>query len=88
MVWLLGLGAVCLTSRATVMRPVVLLLLPAAALSSLTYPVLYADVIAGTLPGLAVPALRNALLLAAALLAARRLWTATVTPEPEPADVT
>ncbi|GAA3944085.1 glycosyltransferase family 87 protein [Streptomyces gulbargensis] len=86
MVWLLGLGAVCLTSRATVMRPVVLLLLPAAALSSLAYPVLYADVIAGTLPGLAVPALRNALLLAAALLAARRLWTATVTPEPEPAD--
>ncbi|MFE0640366.1 glycosyltransferase 87 family protein [Streptomyces sp. NPDC058877] len=77
LIWLLGLAAVCLTSRATAMRPVALLLLPAAALSSLAYPVLYAEVIAGTVPGLAVMVLRNGLLLAAALLAARRLWTST-----------
>nr|WP_225801603.1 glycosyltransferase 87 family protein [Streptomyces sp. NK15101] len=77
MIWLIGLAAVCLTSRDTVMRPVALLLLPAAALSSLAYPVLYADVVDGTTTGLAVMVLRNGLLLAAALLAARRLWTST-----------
>ncbi|MFF4169998.1 glycosyltransferase 87 family protein [Streptomyces sp. NPDC001744] len=82
MVWLLGLAAVCLTSRDTVMRPVVLLLLPAAALSALAYPVLYYDVIDGTPTGLAVMVLRNGLLLAAALLAARRLWTSTAAAEP------
>ncbi|MFF5971648.1 glycosyltransferase 87 family protein [Streptomyces sp. NPDC012769] len=81
MVWLLGLAAVCLTSRRTVMRPVALLLLPAAALSSLAYPVLYLDVVAGTPEGLGVMVLRNGLLLAAALLAARRLWTSSVDPQ-------
>ncbi|MFI1975372.1 glycosyltransferase 87 family protein [Streptomyces wedmorensis] len=86
MIWLIGLAAVCLTSRRTVMRPVALLLLPAAALSSLAYPVLYLDVVAGTPTGLTVMVLRNALLLAAALLAARRLWTSTVTPPAERAD--
>ncbi|MFF2307377.1 glycosyltransferase 87 family protein [Streptomyces sp. NPDC058128] len=83
MIWLLGLAAVCLTSRSTVMRPVALLLLPAAALSSLAYPVLYDHVVAGTAQGLTVMVLRNGLLLAATLLAARRLWTSTVTGPPE-----
>ncbi|MGJ7419579.1 glycosyltransferase 87 family protein [Streptomyces cinereoruber] len=83
MIWLLGLAAVCLTSRDTVMRPVALLLLPAAALSALAYPVLYFDVIDGTPTGLAVMVLRNGLLLTAALLAARRLWTSTVAAAPE-----
>ncbi|MEU2079987.1 glycosyltransferase 87 family protein [Streptomyces sp. NPDC013489] len=59
MIWLLGLAAVCLTSRSTVMRPVALLLLPAAALSSLAYPVLYDHVVAGTPQGLTVMVLRN-----------------------------
>ncbi|MFD7325821.1 glycosyltransferase 87 family protein [Streptomyces sp. NPDC059875] len=77
MIWLLGLTAVCLTSRRTVMRPVALLLLPAAALSSLAYPILYDEVVAATWPGVAVMVVRNGLLLAAALLAARRLWTST-----------
>ncbi|MFF3836091.1 glycosyltransferase 87 family protein [Streptomyces sp. NPDC001930] len=85
MIWLLGLAAVCLTSRSTVMRPVALLLLPAAALSSLAYPVLYDHVVAGTTEGLTVMVLRNGLLLAATLLAARRLWTSTVTGPPEEA---
>ncbi|MEV6332551.1 glycosyltransferase 87 family protein [Streptomyces sp. NPDC051909] len=79
LIWLLGLAAVCLTSRATVMRPVALLLLPAAALSALAYPVLYEDVVVGSWLGIAVMTARNALLLAAAVLAARRLWTSTVT---------
>ncbi|WP_137994663.1 glycosyltransferase family 87 protein [Streptomyces vilmorinianum] len=78
MIWLLGLAAVCLTSRRTVMRPVALLLLPTAGLSSLAYPVLYDEVVAGSWPGVAVMVVRNGLLLAAALLAARRLWTSAV----------
>ncbi|MFB7612396.1 glycosyltransferase 87 family protein [Streptomyces gardneri] len=86
MVWLLGLAAVCLTSRRTVMRPAALLLLPAAALSSLAYPVLYLEVLAGTPSGITVMVVRNGLLLAAALLAARRLWTSTVTEPPEQTD--
>ncbi|MFD7232228.1 glycosyltransferase 87 family protein [Streptomyces sp. NPDC059881] len=76
LIWLLGLGAVCLTSPHTGQRPVALLLLPAAALSSLAYPLLYDDVIAVTPLGCAVVLVRNALLLTAALLSARRLWTA------------
>ncbi|MCT4355978.1 DUF2029 domain-containing protein [Streptomyces sp. Je 1-79] len=80
MIWLLGLTAVCLTSRRTVMRPVALLLLPAAGLSSLAYPLLYDDVVAGAWPGVTVMVARNGLLLAAALLAARRLWTSTTPP--------
>ncbi|MGA4798559.1 glycosyltransferase 87 family protein [Streptomyces lavendulocolor] len=78
MVWLLGLGAVCLTCRDTSQRTVALLMLPAAALSALAYPVLYDDVITVTPLGFAVVALRNALLVAAALLSCRRLWAETV----------
>ncbi|GAA4917345.1 glycosyltransferase family 87 protein [Streptomyces coeruleoprunus] len=76
LVWLLGLGAVCLTSRHTVLRPVVLLLLPAAALSSLAYPVLYVDLLRVTPAACAVMVARNGLLAAATVLACRRLWRA------------
>lgn len=76
-VWLLGLAAVCLTSRSTSQRPVAALLLPVAAVSSLAYPVLYDDVVAGTPLGCALMVVRNSLLLAAAALACRRLWTST-----------
>jgi hypothetical protein len=77
LVWLLGLAAVCLTSRATTQRPVAVLLLPLAAMSALAYPVLYEDVVSGTPLGCALMVVRNGLLLAAALLSCRRLWTST-----------
>ncbi|MFF2525959.1 glycosyltransferase 87 family protein [Streptomyces liangshanensis] len=77
LVWLLGLGAVCLTSRHTRQRTVALLLLPATALSALAYPVLYEEVVAGTAVGVALMVVRNGLLLAAALLACRALWAGT-----------
>ncbi|WTB19383.1 DUF2029 domain-containing protein [Streptomyces sp. NBC_00829] len=77
MVWLLGLAAVCLTTRHTTQRPVALLMLPAAAVSALVYPVLYDDVLGGTRLGLLLMVVRNGLLLAAALLSCRRLWAAT-----------
>ncbi|MCM2392309.1 glycosyltransferase family 87 protein [Streptomyces albipurpureus] len=77
LVWLLGLAAVCLTSRATTQRPVALLILPAAALSALAFPLLYEDVVAGTPLGCALMVLRNGLLLGAALVSCRRLWGAS-----------
>ncbi|MEU2430563.1 glycosyltransferase 87 family protein [Streptomyces sp. NPDC007861] len=77
LIWLLGLAAVCLTTRRTTQRPAALLLLPAAALSALGYPLLYEDVIASTPAGCTVLVLRNGLLLAAAWLSCRGLWRAT-----------
>ncbi|WP_371653035.1 MULTISPECIES: glycosyltransferase 87 family protein [unclassified Streptomyces] len=77
LIWLLGLAAVCLTSRQTSQRPVALLTLPAAALSALAFPTLYDQVMAGTAVGTSLMVLRNGLLLGAALLSCRRLWTAT-----------
>ncbi|WHM38470.1 glycosyltransferase family 87 protein [Streptomyces sp. BPTC-684] len=77
LIWLLGLAAVCLASRQTSQRPVALLTLPAAALSALAFPTLYDQVMAGTAVGTSLMVLRNGLLLGAALLSCRRLWTAT-----------
>ncbi|MEB3965232.1 glycosyltransferase 87 family protein [Streptomyces kunmingensis] len=77
LVWLLGLSAVCLTSRHTTQRTVALLVLAAAGVSALAYPVLYADVKAGTWLGIAVMAVRNGLLLAGVWVSFRSLWTAT-----------
>lgn len=79
LIWLLGLAAVCLTSRATSQRPVAALLLPAAALSSVVYPVLYEEVVTGTPLGCALMVLRNGLLLGAAALSCHRLWTTAAT---------
>lgn len=74
LVWLLGLAAVCLTCRNTTQRPVAALLLPAAALSALVYPVLYVDVLTVTPLGVAVLVVRNLLLVVAALVSCRALW--------------
>jgi hypothetical protein len=73
-VWLLGLAAVCLASRNTTQRPVALLLLPAAALTSFAYPLLYGEVLAVTPVGVLLMLARNGLLVAAALLSCRLLW--------------
>ncbi|MER6916612.1 glycosyltransferase family 87 protein [Streptomyces sp. NPDC000594] len=77
LIWLLGLAAVCLTSRHTVLRPVALLMVPAAALSALVFPLMYDEVVAGTPLGCTLMVLRNGLLLVATVLACRRLWAAT-----------
>ncbi|MFF0448300.1 glycosyltransferase 87 family protein [Streptomyces sp. NPDC004609] len=78
LVWLLGLAAVCLTSRHTTQRATALLMVPAAGVSALAYPLLYDDVVAGSTLGCALMVVRNGLLLTAAVLACRRLWKATV----------
>ncbi|WP_232789878.1 glycosyltransferase 87 family protein [Streptomyces jeddahensis] len=84
MVWLLGLAAVCLTSRHTTQRPVAALLAAAAAVSALAYPVLYAQVTACTWTGCLVMLVRNGLLTAAAVLSFRRLWRSSRPPSPTP----
>ncbi|NBE53597.1 glycosyltransferase 87 family protein, partial [Streptomyces boluensis] len=80
LIWLLGLAAVCLTSRATSQRPAAALVAAAAAVSTLAYPLLYADVIAGTWTGCLVLLARNALLVGAVALSWRGLWRATASP--------
>ncbi|MFS8202646.1 glycosyltransferase 87 family protein [Streptomyces sp. CWNU-52B] len=80
LVWLIGLAAVCLTSRHTTQRPVAALITVAAAVSSLAYPVLYDDVVACTWTGSLLMLVRNGLLVTAAGLSFHRLWTAGIRP--------
>ncbi|GAB2741550.1 glycosyltransferase 87 family protein [Streptomyces bullii] len=77
MIWLLGLAAVCLTSRHTAQRPVVVLVVAATAVSAVVYPLLYHEVQDRTWTGCALMLLRNGLLVAAAVLSFSRLWRAS-----------
>lgn len=79
MVWLLGLAAVCLTSRQTTQRPVAGLLLLATAVTTVGFPLSFPLMIQGQGQATAVAVARNGLLVAAALLSCRRLWRASVT---------
>ncbi|MFC9931628.1 glycosyltransferase 87 family protein [Streptomyces sp. NPDC127190] len=74
LIWLLGLAAVCLTSRHTGQRPVAVLVLAASALSTVVFPMCYHDVVAGTWTGCLLLLARNGVLTAAALLSVARLW--------------
>ncbi|MFJ8195310.1 glycosyltransferase 87 family protein [Streptomyces sp. NPDC096152] len=77
MVWLLGLAAVCLTSRATTQRPVAALVAVASAVSVVAYPALYHEVASCTWTGCALMLTRNGLLAAAAVTSFVRLWRST-----------
>ncbi|MFD8738883.1 glycosyltransferase 87 family protein [Streptomyces sp. NPDC059618] len=74
MVWLLGLAAVCLTSRHTTQRPVALLILAATAVSSVAYPGMYGEVVRSTWTGCLLMLVRNGLLATAAGVSFVRLW--------------
>ncbi|MFF3610161.1 glycosyltransferase 87 family protein [Streptomyces sp. NPDC002580] len=74
MVWLLGLAAVCLTSRHTTQRPVAALIVAATAVSTVVYPTLYGQVVHSTWTGCLLMLLRNGLLATAAVVAFVRLW--------------
>ncbi|MER5472730.1 glycosyltransferase 87 family protein [Streptomyces sp. NPDC002685] len=74
MVWLLGLAAVCLTSRHTTQRPVAALIVAATAVSSAVYPGLYGEVVHSTWTGCVLMLVRNGLLAAAAIVSFVRLW--------------
>jgi Glycosyltransferase family 87 len=77
LVWLIGLGAVCLAFRASSQRPVALALLPLTVLTTLVYPVLWQPLLHGQALATALLLLRDAGLLAVTLWSARRLWQAT-----------
>ncbi|MFF4348989.1 glycosyltransferase 87 family protein [Streptomyces sp. NPDC001530] len=74
MVWLIGLSAVCLTSRHTTQRPVAALIVAASAVSSAAYPGLYGEVVHSTWTGCLLMLVRNGLLATAAGLSFARLW--------------
>ncbi|MCT9011157.1 glycosyltransferase 87 family protein [Streptomyces sp. NPDC054766] len=74
MVWLLGLAAVCLTSRHTTQRPVAALIVAATAVSSVVYPGFYGEVVRSTWTGCLLMLVRNGLLATAAGVSLLRLW--------------
>ena len=77
LVWLLGLGAVCLAFRDSSQRRVALALLPVTALTTLVYPVLWQPLLDDRAGAVLVLLLRNAALLALTLHSAHRLHRAT-----------
>ncbi|MCF1599228.1 glycosyltransferase 87 family protein [Streptomyces muensis] len=86
MVWLVGLGAVCLCFRESRMRLPVALVLLASFVTVLEFPVWFSHVVASDGLGVTLLFLRNGLLVLATLLAARELWRSTV-PRPTPVPV-
>ncbi|MEV5512432.1 glycosyltransferase 87 family protein [Streptomyces flaveolus] len=78
MVWLIGVGAVCGTFRAGRMRVPVALVLAATPVTVLEFPVWFGHVVASDTLGVTLLFVRNGLLVAAALVAARALWRDTV----------
>lgn len=80
LVWLVGLAAVRLSFRRSGMRLPAGLVLAAAFVTVLEFPVYFADVVASDRLGVALLFVRNGLLVAACASAARELWRSTVTP--------
>ncbi|MGY1582549.1 glycosyltransferase 87 family protein [Streptomyces sp. MN13] len=78
LVWLVGLAAVCLGFRASRMRLPAGLVLAACLATVLEFPVWFAHVVASDGLGVTLLAVRNGLLVAATVVAARALWRATV----------
>jgi hypothetical protein len=78
LVWLVGLAAVCLCFRASRMRLPVGLVLVASLATVLEFPVWFAHVVASDALGITLLVVRNGLLVAATVVAARELWRATV----------
>ncbi|MGQ4714736.1 glycosyltransferase 87 family protein [Streptomyces anulatus] len=77
-VWLVGLAAVCLVFRGAAMTLPAVLVLVAAGVTLLEFPVGFGHVVASDVWGVTLLLVRNGLLVAASLIAARRLWRSTV----------
>ncbi|OEU88672.1 hypothetical protein DB35_18205 [Streptomyces abyssalis] len=77
MIWLVGLAAVCLTLRTSRQTLPSVLVLAATAVTLLEFPLGFAHVVASDWLGVLLLAVRNGLLVAASLLACRRLWRST-----------
>ncbi|HEX2298773.1 MAG TPA: hypothetical protein VHH34_09685, partial [Pseudonocardiaceae bacterium] len=85
MVWLVALAAVCVSLRASRMGGPAVLVVAATGVTLLEFPVWFGEVVSSTWLGITLLAVRNALLVAASLLACRRLWRTTIT-EPRRAE--
>lgn len=79
MVWLVGIGAVCLCFRGSRMTPPVAMVVGACAATVLEFPVWFSHVVISDWLGVTLLFARDGLLVAAALVAARELWWGTVT---------
>lgn len=80
LVWLAGMGALCLVARGSCLRSLPWLLLPACALTFVEYPFVFHGVMDSRWDGVVVLTVRNLLLLAATVLVCVRLWRATTGP--------
>ncbi|MGC9382358.1 glycosyltransferase 87 family protein [Streptomyces sp. MH13] len=78
MVWLIGLAAACRCFGTSRMRVPAALVLAASPVTVLEFPVFFAQVVASDPLGVALLFVRNGLLVAAVLVAARALWRDTV----------
>ncbi|WP_405873622.1 MULTISPECIES: glycosyltransferase 87 family protein [unclassified Streptomyces] len=85
MVWLVGTAAVCLCFRSSRMGLPVGLVLAAAFVTVLEFPIWFQHVVMSDTLGVTLLTVRNGLLVVAALLAAVELWRSTVSREPVPA---
>ncbi len=78
MVWLVGVGAVCLCFRGSRMGVPVGLVLGACGVTVLEFPLWFGHVVASDALGIGLRVVRNGLLVGATVGAARVLWVATV----------
>ncbi|WP_406142597.1 glycosyltransferase 87 family protein [Streptomyces sp. NBC_01089] len=78
LVWLVGIGAVCLVFRSSAMAVPALLVVAATGVTFLEFPLGFDHVVAGDAVGVVLMFVRNGLLVAASLTAARALWRRTV----------
>ncbi|MFD9429122.1 MULTISPECIES: glycosyltransferase family 87 protein [unclassified Streptomyces] len=78
LVWLVGLAAVCLVFRAGRMVLPAGLVLVAAGVTLLEFPLGFGHVVASDATGVSLLLVRNGLLVAASVVAGRRLWRETV----------
>ncbi|MEY9858218.1 hypothetical protein ABH935_003831 [Catenulispora sp. GAS73] len=77
LVWLLGVAAVCLARRETLMRTPAWLVLGAVSVTQLIFPLFYHSLRGGQIYSGLILMGRNAALVVAAVLALRALWRAT-----------
>jgi hypothetical protein len=77
LVWLAGMGALCLAARGSCLRSLPWLLVPACALTFVEYPFVFHGVMSSEWDGVIVLTLRNLLLLTATVPACVRLWKGT-----------
>ncbi|MCM2392465.1 glycosyltransferase 87 family protein [Streptomyces albipurpureus] len=78
LLWLVGLAAVCLVLAGSRMALPAALVLAATAVTTLEFPIWFAQVVASDPLGVSLLVVRNGLLVAAAVTAALRLWRGTV----------